>query len=91
MVVIRLARGGQKDRPFYHIVAADSRTSRDGRYLERLGFFNPLARGNEQRLRLDLERAEYWISVGAQPSDRVRRLIKDWKKQTASTATEAAA
>ncbi len=91
MVVIRLARGGQKDRPFYHIVAADSRTSRDGRYLERLGFFNPLARGNEQRLRLDLGRAEYWMSVGAQPSARVRRLIKDLKKEAASAETEAAA
>ena len=84
MVVIRLARGGQKDRAFYHIVVADSRTSRDGRYLERLGFFNPDARGNEERLRLDLERVEYWRSVGAQPSERVIRLIKDRKKRNFS-------
>lgn len=91
MVVIRLARGGQKDRPFYHIVAADSRVSRNGRYLERLGFFNPGARGNEERLRLDLERVDYWRSVGAQPSERVIKLIKDCKKQALAQDAEAAA
>ena len=81
MVVIRLARGGQKNRPFYHVVVTDSRNSRDGRYIERLGFFNPLAKGPEERLRLDAERIEHWQSKGAQPSDRVAKLIKDAKKQ----------
>ncbi|WP_428355212.1 30S ribosomal protein S16 [Methyloprofundus sp.] len=81
MVVIRLARGGQKNRPFYHVVVTDSRNSRDGRYIERLGFFNPLAKGSEERLRLDEERVAYWQSKGAQPSERVAKLIKDAKKQ----------
>ncbi len=77
MVSIRLSRGGAKNRPFYHVVVTDSRSSRDGRYIERLGFFNPLARGGEQRLVLDSERVQHWKSNGAQPSDRVARLIKD--------------
>ena len=85
MVTIRLARGGAKDKPFYHVVVADSRKSRDGRYIERLGFFNPLAQGNEERLRLNAERVEYWRSVGAQPSERVAKLIKDAKKAAEST------
>ena len=76
MVTIRLARGGAKNRPFYHVVVTDSRNSRDGSYIERLGFFNPLSRGNEERVRLDTARVEYWKSVGAQPSDRVAQLIK---------------
>lgn len=76
MVTIRLSRGGAKKRPFYHIVVTDSRNRRDGRGIERLGFFNPGAKGNEEKLRLDVERAEYWISKGAQPSDRVRHLLK---------------
>jgi small subunit ribosomal protein S16 len=80
MVTIRLARGGAKDRPFYHVVVTDSRNSRDGRYIERLGFFNPVARGNEQKLHLDTDRIDYWQSVGAKPSDRVAKLIKDAKK-----------
>jgi len=84
MVVIRLARGGQKNRPFYHVVVTDSRNSRDGRYIERLGFFNPLAKGSEERLRLDAERIEHWCSQGAQPSERVAKLIKDAKKQAAA-------
>ncbi|HIG65079.1 MAG: 30S ribosomal protein S16 [Gammaproteobacteria bacterium] len=84
MVVIRLARGGQKDRPFYHVVVTDSRNSRDGRYIERLGFFNPLAKGAEERLRLDSERIVHWQSKGAQPSERVAKLIKDAKKQAAA-------
>ncbi len=83
MVSIRLSRGGAKNRPFYHVVVTDSRNSRDGRYIERLGFFNPLARGNEQRLVLDAERIQYWQSNGAQPSDRVARLIKDASKAAA--------
>ncbi len=80
MVVIRLARGGQKNRPFYHVVVTDSRNSRDGRYIERLGYFNPLARGSEERLILDAERIAHWQSKGAQPSERVAKLIKDAKK-----------
>ena len=83
MVTIRLARSGAKNRPFYHVIVADSRNSRDGRYIERLGFFNPLARGNEEKLRLDTERVEYWKSHGAQPSDRVAKLIKDAVKAAA--------
>ena len=83
MVTIRLTRGGAKNRPFYHVVVTDSRSGRDGRYIERVGFFNPLARGNEERLRLDSERVEYWKSNGAQPSDRVAQLIKDAVKAAA--------
>ncbi len=77
MVVIRLARGGAKKRPFYHIVATDSRNPRDGSYLERLGFYNPIATGGEVRLQLDQVRLAYWLGVGAQPSDRVSNLILD--------------
>ena len=77
MVTIRLARGGAKKRPFYHVVVTDSRNARDGRYIERLGFFNPVARGNEERLRLDQERINHWIGQGAKTSDRVAKLIKD--------------
>ena len=76
MVTIRLSRGGSKKKPFYHIDVKDSRASRDGRYIERIGFFNPDARGGEERLRLDLERVNYWKSVGATTSDRVASLIK---------------
>jgi small subunit ribosomal protein S16 len=80
MVTIRLSRGGAKKRPFYQITVADSRCSRDGRFIERLGFFNPLAKGQEERLRLNLERVEYWMGKGAQPSERVVQLIKDANK-----------
>lgn len=83
MVRIRLARGGAKNRPFYHVVVSNSRNSRDGAYIERLGFFNPVARGNEQRLQLDTERVEYWTAHGAQATDRVARLIKDAKNLAA--------
>ncbi|PKD41756.1 30S ribosomal protein S16 [Methylomonas sp. Kb3] len=83
MVSIRLSRGGAKNRPFYHVVVTDSRSSRDGRYIERVGFFNPLARGGEQRLVLDSERVQYWKANGAQPTDRVARLIKDADKAVA--------
>jgi small subunit ribosomal protein S16 len=76
MVTIRLSRGGAKQRPFYHIVVTDSRSRRDGRYLERLGYFNPIATGGESKLTMDLERADYWISKGAQPSARVANLMK---------------
>ncbi len=76
MVTIRLSRGGSKKNPFYHIDVKDSRRSRDGRYIERIGFFNPSAGGNEERLKLDLNRVEYWKSVGATTSDRVSVLMK---------------
>jgi len=76
MVTIRLSRGGAKKRPFYHVVVTDSRNRRDGRYIERLGFFNPVAKGQEEKLRLDKERIEYWQSKGAQTSDRVAKLLK---------------
>jgi small subunit ribosomal protein S16 len=77
MVKIRLARGGAKKRPFYHIVVTDSRNKRDGRRIERIGFFNPIARGQEERLRVNLDRVEYWTGVGAQLSERVRHLVSE--------------
>jgi small subunit ribosomal protein S16 len=83
MVTIRMARGGAKKRPFYNIVVTDSRNKRDGRYIERLGFFNPVARGQEETLRLDLERVTHWISQGAQTSERVAKLILDAQKAAA--------
>lgn len=76
MVTIRMARGGSKKRPFYKIVVTDSRKPRDSGYIEQLGFFNPMARGQEERLRLDQTRIDHWISQGAQPSERVAKLIK---------------
>ncbi|MFW1678738.1 30S ribosomal protein S16 [Pontibacter sp. JAM-7] len=83
MVIIRLSRGGAKKRPFYHISVADSRNARDGRFIERLGFFNPSARGQEERLRLALDRVEYWQGKGAQLSERVATLVKEAKKASA--------
>ncbi|MBD5772586.1 MULTISPECIES: 30S ribosomal protein S16 [Marinomonas] len=80
MVTIRLSRGGSKKRPFYHLNVADSRRARDGRYIERLGFFNPIARGQEERLRIDLDRVNHWVSQGAQLSDRAAQLVKDASK-----------
>ena len=77
MVTIRLARGGSKKRPFYHLTVADSRSARNGRFIERVGFFNPIARGEEERLRIDTDRVDYWVSQGAQVSDRVAALIKE--------------
>lgn len=81
MVVIRLARGGAKKRPFYNIVVADSREARDGRYIERVGYYNPIAKGGETRLFLVEERIQHWTSVGAQPSDRVHSLLKQYKTE----------
>lgn len=75
MVTIRLSRSGAKKRPFYHLTVADSRTARDGRFIERVGFYNPVARGQEERLRVDRERIEYWQGQGAQLSDRVAKLL----------------
>jgi small subunit ribosomal protein S16 len=80
MVTIRLSRAGAKKQPFYHVVVSDSRAKRDGRYIERIGFFNPVARGMEERLRLDRERIDYWLGQGAQTSDRVASLLKEAKK-----------
>ncbi|HMB37625.1 MAG TPA: 30S ribosomal protein S16 [Wenzhouxiangellaceae bacterium] len=77
MVKIRLARGGAKKQPFYHIVVTDSRNRRDGRNIERLGFFNPVARGNDERLRVDRERVDHWVEQGAQISERVSHLIAE--------------
>lgn len=84
MVTIRLSRGGAKKRPFYHVVVADGRSKRDGRYIERIGFFNPIAVGGEVKLRVDRARAEHWISRGAQPTERVVKLLKDAAKQAAT-------
>jgi len=92
MVSIRLSRGGAKKRPFYHIVVTDSRNRRDGRFVERLGFFNPLANEKQEGLRLNMERAQYWLGVGAQPSERVAQLIKKIEKMpVVETAAPAAA
>lgn len=90
MVVIRLARKGAKKRPFYHVVAADRRNSRDGRNIERLGYFNPIARGAEIRLHMDMDRITHWLNQGAQPSDRVAQLIKDAQKGPEAAAAERA-
>jgi small subunit ribosomal protein S16 len=93
MVVIRLSRGGSKKRPFYSITVADQRRSPTGRFIERIGFYNPNARGNEEKLRLDLERAAHWVGQGAQATDRVSNLIKQAEKAAATataTATTAA-
>lgn len=76
MVTIRLARAGSKKRPFYHVVATEKSSPRDGRFIERVGYFNPMARGNEQKLVLDLDRVGYWKQNGAQVTDRVAFLIK---------------
>ncbi|RLJ16742.1 30S ribosomal protein S16 [bacterium endosymbiont of Escarpia laminata] len=83
MVTIRLSRTGAKKRPFYHIVVTDSRNARDGRYIERLGFFNPGATGGEERLRVERDRIDHWVSKGAQTSDRVVSLLKEAAKQAA--------
>ena len=77
MVSIRLSRAGAKKRPFYHLVVTDSRNRRDGRYIERVGFFNPLGKEHEENLRIDVERVDHWIGQGAQPSERVASLLKD--------------
>ena len=83
MVTIRLALGGSKKRPFYHIHVSDSRSPRDGRYLERIGFFNPIANGKEDRLKVDLERLDHWVALGAQTSERVAKLVSEVRQQAA--------
>jgi small subunit ribosomal protein S16 len=79
MVIIRLARGGTTKRPFYHVVVTDRRSPRDGRYIERVGFFNPIAAGGEDRLRVDLGRVDHWLGRGAQQSERVADLLKQYR------------
>ncbi|MES1926794.1 30S ribosomal protein S16 [Salinisphaera sp. T31B1] len=91
MVKIRLQRGGAKKRPFYHIVVTDQRYARDGRYIERLGFFNPVAIGGEVPLRLDVERVEYWKGQGAQLSERVTNLVKFFNRHGEGEAAKRAA
>lgn len=83
MVTIRLARGGSKKRPFYQLTVSDSRNARDGRFIERVGFFNPIARGNEERLRVDMDRVTYWLTQGAQTSERVAQLVQEASRQQA--------
>ena len=84
MVTIRLARGGSKKRPFYHLTVCDSRRARNGRFIERVGFYNPIARGQEERLRVDSERVDYWVGQGAQLSERVAFLVKQARKEQAA-------
>ncbi|MDO6461789.1 30S ribosomal protein S16 [Granulosicoccaceae sp. 1_MG-2023] len=86
MVTIRLSRGGAKKQPFYRVVVTDSRNRRDGRYIERVGFFNPVARGNDPELLLELDRIDHWVNTGAQMSERVERLVKSYRKQQATAA-----
>lgn len=88
MVTIRLSRGGSKKRPFYHLTVTNSRSARNGRFIERVGFFNPVARGQEEKLRVDTVRLQHWISQGAQLSDRVASLVK--ASQVAAPAPVAA-
>ena len=81
MVRIRLARHGSKKNPFYHITVADQRRSRDGRFIERVGYFNPVAKGNAQEYRIEMDRVDYWLSKGAQPTDMVKKLVSRARKE----------
>lgn len=89
MVTIRLSRHGSKKHPFYHVTVAERSAGRDGRFVERLGFYNPVARGREEQLRLDVERVDYWLAQGAQPTERVRQLISQARKAGAAAAATA--
>ncbi len=91
MVVIRLSRGGSKGRPFFNIVVADKRVRRDGRFIERVGFYNPSARGGEEGLRVAQDRVSYWVGVGAQVSPTVERLLRTSQKTLAAAPAEAVA
>ncbi|MDO5611360.1 MAG: 30S ribosomal protein S16 [Pseudomonadota bacterium] len=84
MVKIRLTRGGAKKRPFYHIIVTDSRSARDGRNIERVGYFNPVASGSEKRVEMDVERINHWVGNGAQMTDKVGALFKEAKKAQAA-------
>ncbi|HSN71012.1 MAG TPA: 30S ribosomal protein S16 [Steroidobacteraceae bacterium] len=86
MVTIRLTRRGAKKQPFYHVVVADSRKRQGGRTLEQLGFYNPIARGNEREIELDLARVDHWLGQGAQPSERVAHLVAAYRKQSQAAA-----
>ena len=90
MVTIRMSRGGAKKQPFYHVVVTDSRMRRDGRSIERVGFYNPVARGADVKLRLNLERIDYWLGKGAQTSETVGKLVKKYRKEQAAAPMEAA-
>ena len=90
MVTIRLARHGGKKHPFYHVTVAEKTAKRDGRFIERLGFYNPVARGAEEELRIDLGRADYWLSVGAQPTERAGQLIARYRKSQQALPAETA-
>ena len=80
MVTIRLSRGGSKKRPFYHLTVTNSRSARNGRFIERIGFFNPVARGQDERLRVDADRLQHWVGQGSHLSERVEQLVKESKK-----------
>ena len=86
MLVIRFSRGGAKKRPHYNIVVADRRASRDGKFIERLGFCNPLASGNAENFRLDIPRFDHWLARGAKPSDAVRRVVRNVRRAAAARA-----
>jgi small subunit ribosomal protein S16 len=86
MVTIRLARHGSKKNPFYYVTVAERSSGRDGRFVERLGFYNPVAKGNEEKLRIDVARVDHWLSQGAQPSDKVKKLLAQARKQAPAAA-----
>ena len=88
MVRIRLARHGSKKSPFYHITVADQRRSRDGRFIERLGYFNPVAKGNAQEYRIEMDRVDYWLSKGAQPTDMVKKLVSRARKESVELSSK---
>lgn len=90
MLVIRLALSGAKKNPFYRVVVANSRCSRDGKFVEQVGYFNPVARGQEIRLHLELDKIQARVATGAQMSDRVKRLVKDFQQQSTGSVAEAA-
>lgn len=90
MVTIRLARHGSKKNPFYHITVAERAARRDGRFVERLGFYNPVAKGQSEQLRVDLARVDYWLGVGAKPSGVVKNLIAQARRNAAAPASEQA-
>jgi small subunit ribosomal protein S16 len=91
MVTIRLTRRGAKNQPFYHVVVTDSRRRQGGMSLEMVGYFNPVARGKEVKLKLELDRIDHWVQLGAQQSDRVRQLVTSYRKQALAAATPVAA
>ena len=88
MVRIRLARHGSKKNPFYHITVADQRRSRDGRFIERVGYFNPVAKGYAQEYRIEMDRVDYWVSKGGQPTEMVKKLVSRARKETAEVPSK---